>query len=83
MASSKVRDQRLDAAKRVVEPAKRFGAEFLLIASDLFEDNAVDRVLVRRVAEIIAGHHGADRVVNSRRVFAMTHQFSRKILRVV
>lgn len=55
---ARVRDQRLDTAKRVVDAANRFGAEFLLVAGDLFEHNAVNRVLVRRVAEILAGHNG-------------------------
>ena len=48
-AGAKVREQRLETAKSVVEAANRFGAEFLLVAGDLFEHNAVSRTLVRRI----------------------------------
>lgn len=55
---AKVREQRFETGKRVVEAANRFGAEFLLVAGDLFEHNAVSRVLVHRVADILGGHNG-------------------------
>lgn len=49
----RVRAERLHAAERVVELAIRHEAEFILVAGDTFEDNAVDRLLVQRVAEIL------------------------------
>lgn len=49
----KVREARLEAARRVVEVAHREQVEFIVVAGDTFEDNAVDRVLVQRVADIL------------------------------
>jgi DNA repair exonuclease SbcCD nuclease subunit len=57
-AAARVRDERLDAARRVVETAREHGAEFLLLAGDTFEDNGVDRGLVQRVADILAAFGG-------------------------
>lgn len=57
-AGPKVREERLAAGRRVVEAARREGAEFLLVAGDTFEDNAVDRVLVQRVADILSAFGG-------------------------
>ncbi len=54
-AAARVREERLEAAGRVVATARERGAEFLLIAGDTFEDNAVDRALVQKVADILAG----------------------------
>ena len=50
----KVRDERLQAAQRVVSLAAEQQAEFIVIAGDTFEDNAVDRLLVQKVADILA-----------------------------
>jgi len=55
---TRVRDERLAAARRVVEAARAAGAECILVAGDTFEDNGVDRVLVQRVADILAGFGG-------------------------
>ncbi|MEW6664971.1 MAG: DNA repair exonuclease [Thermodesulfobacteriota bacterium] len=57
-ASSRVREERLSAAKRVVETAKKQGVDFVLVAGDTFEDNAVDRVLVQKVADILGAFGG-------------------------
>lgn len=54
-AGSRVRDERLVAGCRVVEAARATRAEFILVAGDTFEDNGVDRVLVQKVADILAG----------------------------
>jgi DNA repair exonuclease SbcCD nuclease subunit len=54
-AAEKVRQARLTAAERVVSLAREHEAAFILVAGDTFEDNAVDRVLVQRVADILAG----------------------------
>lgn len=57
-AGTRVRDERLAAARRVVEAARDAGAEFILVAGDTFEDNGVDRVLVQKVADILTGFGG-------------------------
>lgn len=54
-AGARVREERVKAAARVVELARREGADFLIIAGDTFEHNAIDRVLVQRTADILAG----------------------------
>ncbi len=57
-AGGRVREERLNAARRVIEEAQRHGAEFVLVAGDTFEDNGVDRVLVQRVADILTSFNG-------------------------
>ena len=57
-AGARVREERLAAGRRVVEQARACAAEFILVAGDLFEDNAVDRVLVQKVADILASFPG-------------------------
>ncbi len=53
-----VRGERLKAARRVVEVAREREVDFLLVAGDTFEDNAVDRVLVQKVADTLAQFRG-------------------------
>ncbi len=48
------RQARLEAARRVVEAAEQHAVDFLVLAGDTFENNAVSRSLVRRVAELLA-----------------------------
>ena len=48
-----VRAARLESAKRVCELARRATADFLVLAGDTFENNAVDRNLVAEVAQIL------------------------------
>ncbi len=50
----RVRDERLATARRVVQAAKNANADFILVAGDTFEDNGVDRVLIQKVADILA-----------------------------
>jgi predicted phosphodiesterase len=57
-AGTRVRDERLAAARRVVDAARGAGAEIILVAGDTFEDNGVDRVLVQKVADILTGFSG-------------------------
>jgi len=57
-AGARVREERLDAARRVIETARRNAVEFVLVAGDTFEDNGVDRVLVQTVADILAAFGG-------------------------
>jgi DNA repair exonuclease SbcCD nuclease subunit len=52
-AASRVREERLAAARRVVGVARDQGAEFVLIAGDTFEDNGVERSLIQKVADIL------------------------------
>lgn len=51
--ADRVREARLTAARRVVEAARDHKAEMLLVTGDVFEDNGVDRVSVRKVGEIL------------------------------
>lgn len=53
-AAPRVRQARLEAAERVAA----LEADFLLVAGDTFEDNAVDRALVQRTAEILSRFRG-------------------------
>lgn len=53
-AAPAVRQARLEAAARVAT----LQADFLLVAGDTFEDNAVDRALVQRTGEILARFDG-------------------------
>ncbi len=54
-AASRVREERLAAARRAVGAAREHGAEFVLIAGDTFEDNGVERALIQKVADILGG----------------------------
>lgn len=53
-AAGAVRQARLDSAARVVA----LQADFLLLAGDTFEDNAIDRALVQRTGEILSRFGG-------------------------
>ncbi|GAB1487092.1 hypothetical protein MASR2M79_21450 [Aminivibrio sp.] len=50
----RVREERLAAGRRVIEAARQREVDFILVAGDLFEDNAVDRTLVQQGADIPA-----------------------------
>ena len=54
----RVRSERLESARRVVEAAASRQADFIIVAGDTFEDNAVDRVLVQKVADILGSFAG-------------------------
>ena len=54
----RVRDERIEAGRRAVRAARDHGADFLLLAGDTFEDNAIDRVLVQKVADLLAEFAG-------------------------
>ncbi len=58
VAAQRVREERLEAARRVVQAAKDNGAQFVVVAGDTFEDNAVDRILIQRVADILSEFDG-------------------------
>lgn len=57
-AGQRVRDERLQAGRRAIEAAKKNTVDFILVAGDLFEDNAVDRSLVQKVADILRTFEG-------------------------
>ncbi|MBI2505773.1 MAG: metallophosphoesterase [Candidatus Latescibacteria bacterium] len=57
-AGARVREERIAAGKRVVDAARKHGAEFVVVTGDVFEDNAVDRVLVQKVADILGRFNG-------------------------
>lgn len=56
--AERVREERLEAAKRVVQMARNADAEMILLTGDTFEDNAVDRLLIRKVGEILKSFGG-------------------------
>jgi predicted phosphodiesterase len=51
----RVRQARLESARRVVEVAHREKVDFVLVAGDTFEHNGVERLKVREVAKILGG----------------------------
>ncbi len=51
--ASRVRQERLSAAERVVRLAEENVVDFVIVAGDTFEHNAVERSLVQRVADIL------------------------------
>lgn len=57
-ASQPVRDARLESLNRLVELANDRKAELMLVTGDAFEDNAVDRLLVRKVGELLSKFQG-------------------------
>ena len=57
-AGARVREERLTAARRVIDAARSAGVEFIVVCGDTFEDNGVDRVLVQKAADILAGFDG-------------------------
>ena len=56
--AERVREERLVSAQRVVQVAHDQHAEMLVLTGDVFEDNAVDRLLVRKVGEILRAFSG-------------------------
>lgn len=54
----RVREKRFEAARNVVEAAKGFGADFILVAGDTFEDNGVDPLGIQKVADILGSFDG-------------------------
>jgi DNA repair exonuclease SbcCD nuclease subunit len=53
----RVRRARFEAARRLIELARREQVDFVLLAGDTLEDNGVDRIKVREVAKILGGAH--------------------------
>ncbi|MBW1982660.1 MAG: DNA repair exonuclease [Deltaproteobacteria bacterium] len=53
-AGERVREERIKTVRRLVDVARDNHAEFILVVGDTFEDNAVARVLVQKIADILA-----------------------------
>jgi predicted phosphodiesterase len=53
--SARVRATRIEAAAHAIEVARAEAADFVLIAGDTFECNAIDRAVVQRIGDILAG----------------------------
>jgi DNA repair exonuclease SbcCD nuclease subunit len=49
-----IREARLKAAENVLSVARKEGLDFIIIAGDLFEDNAVEPVLVQKVSDLLS-----------------------------
>ncbi len=58
VVGERVRAERLEAARRVVALANQQQVAFIAVTGDTFEDNAVDRILVQKIADILAGFAG-------------------------
>lgn len=57
-ASSRVREARVEAARRVIEVAGAQGVEFVLVAGDTFENNGIDRPTVQKIGDILGAFNG-------------------------
>jgi len=51
---SELREARLKAASNVLQAAQEERCDFIIIAGDLFEDNAVEQILVQRVIDLLS-----------------------------
>ena len=54
-AGERVRGERLKTAERIVRLARDQAVDFMLLAGDTFEDNAVERVLIQQAADLLGG----------------------------
>ena len=57
-ASEAVRQARLESIKGLINTGNDKEAELMLITGDIFEDNAVDRLLVRKVGQLLKEFNG-------------------------
>jgi DNA repair exonuclease SbcCD nuclease subunit len=51
--AQRVRDERLQAIRRLTDLAREKQAEFLVLAGDTFEDNGISPVLIQQVADLL------------------------------
>jgi DNA repair exonuclease SbcCD nuclease subunit len=54
-AGERVRAERLKTVERIVRLARDAFVDFILLAGDTFEDNAVERVLIQQAADLLGG----------------------------
>jgi DNA repair exonuclease SbcCD nuclease subunit len=52
--ADKLREARLKATERLILASQEENCDFIIIAGDLFEDNAVDPVLVQRIIDLLS-----------------------------
>ena len=52
-AGELVRSTRIKTVLNLMKEAQKRGVDFIIVAGDVFESNAVDRDLIRRVADIL------------------------------
>lgn len=62
-SAARVREERLAAAKRVVDAARNHAVDFILIAGDTFEDNGVDRILIQKIADTLTSFGGPSFII--------------------
>jgi len=53
-AATRIREERINTARKLLDVIRDNDIEFLIVAGDTFENNAVERVLVQTVADIMA-----------------------------
>jgi hypothetical protein len=56
-AAGRVRQARVDSARRVLEVAREHSAEFIILAGDTFEHNGLSRASVAEIVQILAAAH--------------------------
>ncbi len=54
-AGDRVREQRIKSVSKIIDLATENTVDFILVSGDVFEDNAVDRFSVQRIADILSG----------------------------
>jgi DNA repair exonuclease SbcCD nuclease subunit len=55
---ARVRATRIEAAAHVIDVARKEAVDFVLMAGDTFECNAIERALVQKIGDILAGFGG-------------------------
>src|SRR6185295_16530223 len=56
-AASRVRQARVDSARRILDAAREHSAEFVILAGDTFEHNGLSRASVAEIVRILAAAH--------------------------
>lgn len=53
-AARRVREERFAAARRVIDVARKHSADFIIVAGDMFENNAIERRDVQRASDLLS-----------------------------
>jgi DNA repair exonuclease SbcCD nuclease subunit len=56
-AASRIRQARVDSARRVLEAAREHSVEFIILAGDTFEHNGLSRAAVAEIVRLLAAAH--------------------------